>query len=115
MLEGLAFTSQQYGWIDAAKEIPGLAAAGLILVTARFLERNVWLFSSVLIAFGIFLYSMADGFPSVLAFTLVFSTGMHLWSIYGDYLVTDLSTEHDRSVKFGQVASYSAAQPLLFV
>ncbi|MBA4495026.1 MFS transporter [Paenactinomyces guangxiensis] len=113
LLDGLSLSSQQYGWVDGIKEIPGLVAVGLIGFTARFTERNVWVFSSFVIAAALITYSIANDFISAAVYTLIFSVGTHLWSILGDYLVTDFSTPQNRSIKFGQIAAYRAGASLI--
>jgi predicted MFS family arabinose efflux permease len=113
LLDSLSFTPNQYGLTDGIKEVPGLLAIGLILVASRFREKSVWISASIMIALGLFLYSVSNNFSWIVVSTLMFSIGTHLRSIQGDYLVTDFSTEQDRSLKFGKVASYSAGASLI--
>ncbi|NDI34939.1 MFS transporter [Chengkuizengella sediminis] len=113
IVEEFLVTAFQFGTIDAMKEIPGLIAIFFILIAIRFKERNVLIFSILLIALGLLLYSLASGFWGLMVYTFIFSTGTHLFFIYRDYLITDLTTEDNRSTIFGYVASLGAGAGLL--
>ncbi|NBI29274.1 MFS transporter [Chengkuizengella marina] len=113
IVEDFFVTTFQFAIIDAIKEIPGLIAISFILIAIRFRERNVLIFSIFLIGLGLLLYSLASGFWGLIIYTFIFSTGTHLFFIYRDYLITDLTTEVNRSTIFGYVASLGAGAGLL--
>ncbi|MDX8361219.1 MFS transporter [Cytobacillus sp. IB215316] len=113
LLDHLSFSPTQYGWVDGMKELPGLFAVGIVLIASRFTPKAVWICSLIVIAAGLVLYAVSDNMLFIIIFTLIYSTGTHLRGIQGDYLVTDFSTERDRSYKFGLIASYNAVASLL--
>ncbi|WP_214483428.1 MFS transporter [Bacillus sp. SM2101] len=113
LLDHLSFSPTQYGWVDGMKELPGLFAVGIVLIASRFTPKAVWICSLIVIAAGLVLYTVSDNLLFIIIFTLIYSTGTHLRGIQGDYLVTDFSTERDRSYKFGLIASYNAVASLL--
>ncbi|MGM7682826.1 MFS transporter [Cytobacillus sp. Hm23] len=113
LLDHLSFSPTQYGWVDGMKELPGLFAVGIVFIASRFTPKAVWICSLIVIGAGLVLYTVSDNLLFIIIFTLIYSTGTHLRSIQGDYLVTDFSTERDRSYKFGLIASYNAVASLL--
>ncbi|MDP5275955.1 MFS transporter [Chengkuizengella axinellae] len=113
IVEDINVTTFQFGLVDAVKEIPGLIAVFLVFIAMRFHERNVFIFSVVLVALGTALFAFATHFSELMLYTFIFSTGTHLLFMYREYLITDLTNKENRSTYFGYVASLGAGASLL--
>ncbi|HLN63023.1 MAG TPA: MFS transporter, partial [Symbiobacteriaceae bacterium] len=105
----LKLGSARYGLLDGIRELPGLLAVVLAVATARLREEYAVAVWAALLGAGLWLHNQVGNYGELLLATLLFSTGLHLWSISRDVLVVDMAAPQERALRLGQVASAWAA------
>jgi len=78
-VERLNIGPDMVGWIQSAREVPGLLVIGVALLALLFSELRIIAVSLVLLGVGILLTGQATSLPLLLAATMIMSFGFHFF------------------------------------
>jgi len=76
-VERLAIGPDAVGWLQSAREVPGLLAIGIALLAMVMSELRIIALSIVLLGAGILLTGQASSYPLLLGATVLMSFGFH--------------------------------------
>lgn len=113
LLQDLQIGAARFGLLDGIREIPGLLTAVLAAATTRLREEYAVAAWALMLGAGMWLLNAAHGYGELVLVTLLFSTGLHLWSISRDVLVAHVAAPQERALRLGQVASGWAAASMV--
>jgi len=107
-LKSLGIPGDQLGAIESIRELPGLAT-GFLAVFAFILPESVLAAACLLgVALGFVLYGQAGGFLTLLAATLVMSTGFHLFFPAQSAMILRYSRTGEKATALGVINSMTA-------
>ncbi len=112
-VEELMIGEAQYGLLEGIREVPGLLCMFLLAALAFIRDERLYPVAGGLLVTGIFLYSGADNYTSLIVITLIQSIGFHLWSPVQDSMVIRTTETGDRARRLGQMNSAAAAGTVL--
>lgn len=78
-VERLAVEADMVGWIQSAREVPGLLAIGLAVLALFLSELRIVALSIVLLGLGILLTGQASSLPMLFIATIIMSFGFHFF------------------------------------
>jgi MFS family permease len=105
----LGLTAGLVGWVEAWRELPGLLAALMALVAVWFTRAHLQVVTIFLIGFGLFLFSYATGFWTLVLFTVIQSIGFHLWIPVQEAMLIEHAKPEERGLWLGRLNSANAA------
>jgi predicted MFS family arabinose efflux permease len=105
----LGISPFQMGVIESARESCGIYALGILALLSGVAEPLVGLGMLVLVAAGISGYAGVHAFGPLVALSMVWSTGLHVWMPLPNSITLALSEPHRAGHRMGQVQSAGAA------
>lgn len=108
-MEGpLGLNGDQVGLVAGIREIPGLLTVVLAL-SALFLTESILAALCVAaLGLGLVLISQVTGFTGLVAATLIYSTGFHLYFPVQSAMVLHVSEPHERAARLGQISAVAS-------
>lgn len=104
---------EQIGWLESVREIPGLLTFLIVGITV-FVARNIMLAVSVaLVGAGLMLYAGAGQMAGLIAATLVYSTGFHLFFPLQSAQVLSMTGRGEKARRLGELNSVAALAYLM--
>jgi len=107
-VETLNLRPDQLGVLEALREVPGFLIFAVAALTMRVAEPILACIALLLLALGLGAYSAVDSVTKLLLFSLVWSVGLHAWMPISPSMALNLSHEHNRARRLGQVAAVGA-------
>lgn len=114
----LGLAKAQLGVHESLREVPGLLSAGIVGILAGLAEPRLALLALGITAAGIGLTGQADGFAALVACSMFWSIGLHIWLIVQPALTLALSPPGRHGWSLGMMARYGSVAilaGLLFV
>jgi len=112
-VEQLAIQPAQMGLIQSVREIPGLLGFATSFLALAFSELSLASMSVVIMGIGLFLMSFSTGVTTLLAYTLIFSVGFHLFNPTSSAVALISSDEKETPRLLGRLGSVGAAAAVL--
>ena len=112
-VEELGITAAQMGIIQSIREVPGLLGFAASFLALVFSELSLASISVVVMGLGLGLMSLSSDAPSLLAYTLVFSVGFHLFHPTSSAVALLSSKDAETPRLLGRLASIGAAAAVL--
>jgi MFS family permease len=97
---------EQNGILEALRECPGFAMAFVLALAMRVAEPKLATSALILIAVGFLGYSRTTTFPPLVAYSVLWSVGLHIWMPLSSAMTLSLSDEHEKGKRLGQVAGW---------
>ena len=107
-VETLNLRPDQLGVLEALREVPGFLIFAVAALTMRVAEPILACIALLLLALGLGAYSAVDSVTKLLLFSLVWSVGLHAWMPISPSMALNLSHEHNRARRLGQLAAVGA-------
>jgi predicted MFS family arabinose efflux permease len=111
--ERLGVQPEQLGVLESLREVPGLLTAFTASALVAIAEPRLGLMALTLSALGISAVGLSSSFGTLVAFTVSWSVGMHLWFAIQPSLTMSLSQSHATGRGLGQMARFSSLATLL--
>jgi len=114
----LSLTRAQLGLLESLREIPGLLTAGMIALLAGLAEPVLAMLALGVMAAGIAATGQATGFGTLVACSIFWSIGLHIWLTVQPSVALTLSEEgkHGRGLGLlGRYGAFAMLVGLLFV
>lgn len=108
VVETLNLRPEQLGVLEALREVPGFLIFAVAALTMRVAEPILACIALLLLALGLGAYSAVDSVTKLLLFSLVWSVGLHAWMPLSPSMALNLSHEHNRARRLGQLAAVGA-------
>ena len=108
VVETLNLRPEQLGVLEALREMPGFLLFAVAALTMRVAEPILAGIAILLLALGLGAYCAVDNVTKLLLFSLVWSVGLHGWMPLSPSMALNLSTEHNRGRRLGQLAAVGA-------
>src|SRR5262249_14120776 len=108
----------QLGLLESLREIPGLLTAGMIALLAGLAEPVLAMLALGVMAAGIAATGQATGFGTLVACSIFWSIGLHIWLTVQPSVALTLSEEgkHGRGLGLlGRYGAFAMLAGLLFV
>jgi len=103
--DSLGLRPARLGLLESFRECPGLFMILVAALTARVREPLLAGISLFLVALGLAAYSQVTGFGSLVAFSLLWSAGLHTWMPVSASIALSLSERRSHGKRLGQVGS----------
>lgn len=104
----LQIGADSVGMLAGIREVPGLLTAVLALATLFFTESVLAALCMGLVALGLFSYSTANSFVTLVLATTIMSTGQHLYFPLQSAMVMKVSKQSERAARLGTLNSVAA-------
>ena len=101
------------GCLEATRELPGFLCVFVAALTMRVAEPILGSLALTLLAGGVGAYATVHGVPSLLAWSIVWSVGMHTWMPISSSLTLNLADEHNKGKRIGQTAGFGSVGSVL--
>ncbi len=101
------------GIVEAVRELPGFLCVFVAALTMRIVEPVLGAIAVTLMAIGVGAYATVMGVPSLLAWSFVWSLGMHAWMPISSSLTLNLSDKADKGKRMGQTAAFGGVGTVL--
>jgi len=109
----MGISSDQFGFMQSIRELPGLFTIALAAVTALITQSLLIAGCMVLISAGLLLFAQSFTFVHLIIATLTLSVGFHLLFPIQSAMVLKLAPKGEKGKRLGQVNSMLAAATLL--
>jgi predicted MFS family arabinose efflux permease len=106
--EHLGLSRAQLGLLESLREIPGLLTAGMIALLAGLAEPVLAILALGVMAGGIAATGQATGFGTLVACSIFWSIGLHIWLTLQPSVALTLSEEGKHGRGLGLLARYGA-------
>ncbi len=112
-VERIGVGPEAIGWIQSAREVPGLLAILLAFLALVLSELRIMALSLVLLGAGIILTGVAGGVPMLIAATLIMSFGFHFFGPSSNSVILMTVKEREAPRVLGVLQSFGAGAALL--
>lgn len=109
----LHITPLQQGAVESVRETPGFLVVLVAALTMHIAEPVLGAVCVAVIGAGIAAYAGVDSFPSLVFFSLVWSTGLHLWMTIQPSMALSTADEYNKGRRLGQLSAVGALATLL--
>lgn len=107
-VETLNLRADQLGILESLREVPGFLMVFVAALTMRLAEPILGAIALGLVALGICGYSAVDSVPTLIAFSLIWSVGIHGWMPLAPSMTLSLAAEGRQGRRLGQMGSIGA-------
>lgn len=107
-VQALHLSPLQLGYVESIRELPGLMMVFIAALTMRVSEPLLATFSLILVSIGLGAYYTVDSFPPLVAFSLVWSIGLHTWMTVQPSIAMALAEENQKGRRLGQFNAVAA-------
>ncbi len=101
------------GRVEAVRELPGFLSVFVAALTMRIAEPLLGAIALTLLAGGIAAYATVQGMPSFLAWSLVWSVGIHTWMPVASSMTLNLADEGSKGKQLGKMNAFGSVGSLL--
>lgn len=108
-VESIGVGPEAIGWIQSAREVPGLLAIGVAFLALVLSEFRIMAFSVILLGTGIVLTGMATTVPMLIVATMVMSFGFHFFGPGSSSVLLMSVSKEDAPKALGALQSISAS------
>ncbi len=108
-VESIGVGPEAIGWIQSAREVPGLLAIGVAFLALVLSEFRIMAFSVILLGTGIVLTGMATTVPMLIVATMVMSFGFHFFGPGSSSVLLMSVPKEDAPKALGALQSISAS------
>ena len=105
----MGLQADQLGWVEAVRESCGILALGVLAVLAGLAEPVVGAVVLVVFAVGLSAYAWVGTLGSLVAFSFVWSQGLHVWMPLPQSMTLALAEPDQAGRRLGQVGAAGAA------
>ncbi|MHB0911968.1 MAG: MFS transporter [Armatimonadota bacterium] len=103
-VQALRLGPREIGIVESSRELPGFLIFAVAALTMRLAEPVLASISLWLVAGGVAAYAVVGGMPSLIVFSIIWSTGLHAWMTLQPAMTLALSDEHSRGKRLGQMS-----------
>lgn len=111
--EIIRITPVWIGRVEAARELPGFLCVFVAALTMRIAEPVLGSIALTLLAGGISAYATVHGVPALLAWSFVWSVGMHTWMPISSSMTLNLADDNSKGRRMGQTAAFGSVGSVL--
>lgn len=103
----------EIGLVEAVRELPGFLCVFVAALTMTVAEPVLGAIAFTLMAIGVGAYATVIGVPALLAWSFVWSVGMHAWMPISSSLTLNLSDAGSKGKRMGQTAAFGGIGTVL--
>lgn len=117
LVEDIGIEAHQLGVLESIREIPGLLTAFILGALLRLAEPLLAGASLILVSLGFGAYYFVRGLPDLIAFSFLWSLGLHCWMPLRSSMILELSEPSSEGKRLGQMNSvgFAAATASMFM
>jgi hypothetical protein len=104
----IGISGMQAGMLEAVRESCGIAALGVFVLVAGLTEPVIGSLAVVLIALGLGSYAFAPTYGAVMALSVAWSMGFHVWTPLPNSMTLALAEPGKAGARLGKVGAASA-------
>jgi MFS family permease len=108
LVDEIRISPTRLGLLEAARESCGIVAFGLLALLAGMTEPTIGALMLVLLAAGLGSYAFVHSYTAVLALSLVWSQGLHIWMPLPSSMMLALAEPQRAGFRLGQLNAAAA-------
>lgn len=108
----MGIKANQLGWIESIREVPGFLTVIMAMLTYFITESVLAALSLFVLGIGMFVFSFANGFYTLIAASFIYSIGFHLFFPLQSSMALKMGSRREGGKQLGRLGSVASTASL---